>query len=274
MKKNKKSELEINIENLEERFARWEKLYNEGGSDPFWHDGFNLNLVRNHILYHKRKIEEEINSQNEGQTSFLTNTFPDIYYKETPPEVDNNYMAVPNRILDTAINFYNRLKEEPSFKYIIEHYDEVFPDRKEDLVTKKYNVPLIPASWLRRYEELLKSGNILEIRRIFFFTDYDDKVKQLENIAEKMKQVLALSPEEKEAILNKKKNKNIEVDDEDFVYTDEDTISDEDLVCTFVEEKSNSKGSLDKMIDNVEQRQSFINTDNVKGQYKDTMERV
>ena len=39
-------------------FARWEHLYTCGGQDPCWEDGYNLNLVRNHIIHDKRRLEE------------------------------------------------------------------------------------------------------------------------------------------------------------------------------------------------------------------------
>ena len=31
---------------LESAYERWNLLYTQGGSDPFWADGFNLNLTR------------------------------------------------------------------------------------------------------------------------------------------------------------------------------------------------------------------------------------
>ena len=44
------------LEELKKAYAQWESLYKQGGSDPFYADGVNLNLVRNHILYFKRHI--------------------------------------------------------------------------------------------------------------------------------------------------------------------------------------------------------------------------
>ena len=46
------------LEELKKAYAQWESLYKQGGSDPFYPDGVNLNLVRNRILYFKRQIEE------------------------------------------------------------------------------------------------------------------------------------------------------------------------------------------------------------------------
>lgn len=54
MEKSKKSI----IDELRKDYDRWNFLYVNGGSDPFWSDGSNLNLVRNHILNDKRRCKE------------------------------------------------------------------------------------------------------------------------------------------------------------------------------------------------------------------------
>ena len=35
---------------LEKEYARWDEVFTKGGSDPFWSDGVNLELIRNRIL--------------------------------------------------------------------------------------------------------------------------------------------------------------------------------------------------------------------------------
>lgn len=60
---------------LVEDFARWDHLFEYGGQDPFWEDGCNLNLVRNHILNDKDRLKK-------------LEYFPSIYYRKTPQEVD------------------------------------------------------------------------------------------------------------------------------------------------------------------------------------------
>ena len=66
---------------LENSFARWEELFKNGGSDPFWTDGMNLNLVRNHIIYYKEQLAKQENTLL---------GLPEIYYRETPTEIDCN----------------------------------------------------------------------------------------------------------------------------------------------------------------------------------------
>jgi hypothetical protein len=36
----------------------WKEVKAKGTTDPFWPDGTNLNLVRNHIIYDKGKLRE------------------------------------------------------------------------------------------------------------------------------------------------------------------------------------------------------------------------
>lgn len=64
---------------------RWKFINENGCNDPAWPDGCNMNLVRNHIIYYKKKIYELCN-----QEGF---PMPEEYYLPTPPEVGNNFMA-------------------------------------------------------------------------------------------------------------------------------------------------------------------------------------
>ena len=38
----------------------YEKLRVHGGQDPFWSDGVNMNLCRNHVIYLRKRIENEL----------------------------------------------------------------------------------------------------------------------------------------------------------------------------------------------------------------------
>lgn len=65
--------------------ARWLDLRENGCNDPFWSDGCNMNLLRNHIIYYKGKIRECCDEHHLP--------IPDEYYIPLPPKVDQNYMA-------------------------------------------------------------------------------------------------------------------------------------------------------------------------------------
>ena len=95
---------------LEKSFARWDFIRENGCSDPFWADGVNMNLVRNHIIYYKQQLSEEA-------TLFL---LPEAYYREVPPEVDNNYMARPDEIRLNVARSMQIIDEDENLKFIRE----------------------------------------------------------------------------------------------------------------------------------------------------------
>ena len=79
MKANRKEELGKEIV---KSLKQWKCIKLHGAGDPFWSDGINMGLVRNHIIYFKRKCEEELDGD-----------YPQEYYLATPPEVSKSYMT-------------------------------------------------------------------------------------------------------------------------------------------------------------------------------------
>ena len=65
---------------------QWNYILEHGCSDPFWPDGCNMNLTRNHIISYKREIAK--------YCEVTGSELPPEYYLPIPPEVDENYMAV------------------------------------------------------------------------------------------------------------------------------------------------------------------------------------
>lgn len=51
-----KREYDQLVESLERSYERHAHILRHGTSDPFWHDGMNLNLVRNRIIYLRREL--------------------------------------------------------------------------------------------------------------------------------------------------------------------------------------------------------------------------
>ena len=93
---------------LEERFDRWDEVYKNGCRDPFWSDGVNLNLIRNHIQYYKSELENCITDE----------AYPDAYYRDTPPKVDSEYIARKEEIKENAINTLSVLQNDATLKMI------------------------------------------------------------------------------------------------------------------------------------------------------------
>ncbi len=78
-------ELQQHIDRLAERYARWERERRDGCLDPFWSDGDNLNLVRNHIRYEKQQIRLTCDK--------FALTIPAIYYRPLPPEMPRDFFS-------------------------------------------------------------------------------------------------------------------------------------------------------------------------------------
>lgn len=70
---------------MRQSIQQWKDINQNGCNDPFWTDGANMNLVRNHIIYAQEQIRKIC---EENQTPL-----PEEYYFSLPPEVDMNYMA-------------------------------------------------------------------------------------------------------------------------------------------------------------------------------------
>lgn len=46
------------IRDILQNLSRWEEIKDHGCCDPFWSDGVNMNLTRNHIIYDKHRLLE------------------------------------------------------------------------------------------------------------------------------------------------------------------------------------------------------------------------
>ncbi len=108
---------------LEKAYTHWQDLYDHGGSDPTWPDGVNLNLVRNHIIYYKRQIEETCPLYMGDK----------LYQRDLPPEVDNNYMARPDEIREHARQSLQTYLADPDYRYLLRHKDSLPPKAQKEL---------------------------------------------------------------------------------------------------------------------------------------------
>lgn len=132
--------------------ARWNDLYHNGGSDPFYEDGANLNLVRNHIIYYRRQCEEELQSEE----------YPKEYFEPVPQVVDNKYMAKADEIREHARSTLQAYLSDSDYKYLRENISRLTEEQKkqisivnvlnyvEGLKDAIENDELV---WMRRHEE-------------------------------------------------------------------------------------------------------------------------
>ena len=86
-------------EELERDIRRWHDIYENGCSDPFWPDGVNLDLKRNHIINDLRIISElEQKPVQISMFSLTEDTVSDWRNDpRIPPKVPQDYMATDRK---------------------------------------------------------------------------------------------------------------------------------------------------------------------------------
>lgn len=70
-----------------------------------------MNLIRNHILYGKRQLEEKYGADREQ--------YPAIYFRELPPETARGYMANAAEIRDRAAEILDLYLADTNFRYLL-----------------------------------------------------------------------------------------------------------------------------------------------------------
>ncbi len=178
-KKQKKQDLETGLNN---HYNRWGYLREHGGSDPFYADGTNMNLVRNHILYCKNKMVEEYGSDYEK--------YPDIFYRDIPPEAEDGYMAKSWEIRDKAVEALEMYLSDRNFAYLIAH--ENMLDKKEKDSVHLKNV----LNYVSGLADAIKNGDLIIMRRHAYG-------------AEKYQESLAACAGKVQEIVKKKQEKNV-----------------------------------------------------------------
>ncbi|OLN30101.1 hypothetical protein DSOL_3233 [Desulfosporosinus metallidurans] len=143
-KNNESSEAE-----LQKSFDQWDALYEFGGHDPFWPDGVNLNLVRNHILYYKKQIEESCEPEN----------YPAIYHRESPPEVSQDYMARADEIRENAKHSLALYKQDENYCFLLTRVDRIDPKEAKRLCVR--NV----INYTKSLEAAIASDDLVTMRR-------------------------------------------------------------------------------------------------------------
>ena len=138
-------------EELAKSFERWEYLKEHGGSDPFYADGGSMNLVRNHIMNYKNRMVEEYGGDYEK--------YPEIFYRELPPKINDNYMARAGEIKDGAAQALEYYISDPNFHYLLANKDML--TEKEAKQISLHNV-LGYASGLAK---AIKDGDLITMRR-------------------------------------------------------------------------------------------------------------
>ena len=92
-------------EGLEESFQRWEHTLLSGGSDPYYSDGQDMNLLRNHIISAKYDMKE-------------AGEFPEIYHRKIPEELPDHFMVQAEKIYWTAVDIFRQCRDDEDYQYL------------------------------------------------------------------------------------------------------------------------------------------------------------
>nr|DAM07038.1 MAG TPA: hypothetical protein [Caudoviricetes sp.] len=134
------------VEELKREYEQWEYLKEYGGSDPSWEDGGNMNLVRNHIIYIKKQMQEQgIHSE--------------LLSKEIPPEVDNKYMARVDEIRQAAGKALAEYKANKDYQYLLSSVGRLNKRQAEETCIN--NV----IGYCRGLEKFIESDDLVAMRR-------------------------------------------------------------------------------------------------------------
>ena len=134
---------------LLESYAQWRHLYENGGQDPGWPDGVNINLVRNHIIYYKKQIDE--NMTLEG--------YPEAYHWGLPPLVPSDYMARPDEIREAARVSLARYLADPDYQFLCARVDSI--DKKQANQISIHNV----IGYAAGLEQAIQKDDLVTMRR-------------------------------------------------------------------------------------------------------------
>lgn len=157
---------------LKNSYDRWEHLMVYGGSDPSFADGVNMNLVCNHIMYYKEKIEETLPP------------YPEIYYRETPQKVDMDYIARPDEIRENAKISLMQFEGNECLRYLREAVRELTDTQADRLHIQN----------ILGYETALRTAiaedDLITMRR------YENPERYLQSFEQAAEAVRQLEPEE------------------------------------------------------------------------------
>jgi len=186
-----KKDLEKAIQECEQgliaTFARWDYLFAHGGNDPTWPDGVNLNLVRNHIISYKRQMDKLLAEEEQSFTLFKS-SYPDIYYRETPEKVSDNFMVKADEIRTRAREQLALYEQDSNFCYIRDNAQHIF-QAGETKATRAAGLYPATTSGLIWYRKIIEQDDLVAMRSRFY-RPYEEKAAQWSALANKLKNYL------------------------------------------------------------------------------------
>ena len=152
---------------LKKDYEHWQDVYENGCNDPSWADGFNLNLIRNHIIYYKVQLMETL----------AEDELPELYFKELPPKVDPDYIAKKEQILKNAKVYYNACIHAEGWNRLEDAFD--FLD-ENDQEQKSMRFLVSRVTCLKKH---IENEEYVAMRR---YKDSTDMINKINKCAERL----------------------------------------------------------------------------------------
>ena len=173
---------------LEKAHQRWVDIQANGCSDPFWSDGVNMNLLRNHMIWHRNRIQTIVEGSNSEPTLFPAE-YPDIWYKELPPKVSDHYMARADELRSHARAQLALYRADPNFQYLFTQAEDLYA-AGQTRETKAADLPYYPVIALKYCSKAVEDDDLIAMRRIFR-TPYEQKAADWKQYAHQIRTYLS-----------------------------------------------------------------------------------
>lgn len=141
-----------------EALRDWKDIYENGCTDPFWPDGVNLNLVRNHIRYYNGMIQD-VCGQDIQMSLFDA---PTVDLVPVPEEMSCDYIAHESEILENARAQLIEVMETPAYRYLADTAMETNADLTRDGRVEYFYISRL---WDVAKQEQPTAEQIIELRR-------------------------------------------------------------------------------------------------------------
>ena len=153
-------------------YELWQSIFENGCQDPFWEDGINLNLVRNHIIYFQRQMNDLCE-----EIGYLK---PEICGREIPKAVDPHYMAGTKEIEKQARKALALIEQCDDYCKLVSFEDQLTDEQKKAVY---YYVTL---GYVNNLKNAINGKDYVDMRR------YSDASWILESISKCLERVKQL----------------------------------------------------------------------------------
>ena len=125
MKRSLAEEIEIMEMQCRQSYEQWDNIFTNGCQDPFWEDGVNLNLVRNHIIYYQNRITDLCEENGYFK--------PEICFREPPLKVDQHYMAKKAEIEQAACNNLQDIEQNKNYLKLLAFESKLSDEQRKSV---------------------------------------------------------------------------------------------------------------------------------------------